>query len=464
MDAGDSRSVQRFRVAKGDAGHPGRWRAAAGVLAVLAVLSANSIQSACLSPTAETSEIPESARTISLKSGETQRLSFDELKGGETYRLLVALDGSPVGPGERIRVELKWADADGFSKELHAGDPDLYLPYRPSHDGRALLSLTRSSGEKGAPISVRVHWGRMDLMPGDRPAIEAEPNDSWRQANDLVLGRDVYGSADDVDYLDNKEEGKSGLDWFRFEVKGEKPVLVYFQLDLLDRDVSANLRVYTVDPEDATTRALPQGQGPDGDRPRPRARAVLEAHQPDLHPGDVLPRGERQPPRLYPPHAGPARAALRRSRAGGRSRDALHHQRRRRLVRPGPARGEHLCPRRQPPRHRDPMHGLPSLGLLDRVQPGRPSQRLPDPLQVELPVRDRPAVQLTHAALRRRRPVLAAVHRDPAPGPGKAGGNPARFRAAGVSTSRRRPSSDSRRSCGRPGRTAATCPTTRPTA
>ena len=151
------------------------------MLAVLAVLSANSIQSACLSPTAETSEIPESARTISLKSGETQRLSFDELKGGETYRLLVALHGSPVGPGERIRVELKWADADGFSKELHAGDPDLYLPYRPSHDGRALLSLTRSSGEKGAPISVRVHWGRMDLAPGDRPAVEAEPNDSWQQ-------------------------------------------------------------------------------------------------------------------------------------------------------------------------------------------------------------------------------------------------------------------------------------------
>ena len=30
-------------------------------------------------------------------------------------------------------------------------------------------------------------------------------------------------------------------------MKDDKPVLVYFQLDLLDRDVSANLRVYTVD-------------------------------------------------------------------------------------------------------------------------------------------------------------------------------------------------------------------------
>ena len=52
----------------------------------------------------------------------------------------------------------------------------------------------------------------------DRAAIEAEPNDSWREANELRLGRDVYGTADDVDYLENPAEGKTGLDWFRFEV------------------------------------------------------------------------------------------------------------------------------------------------------------------------------------------------------------------------------------------------------
>ena len=46
-----------------------------------------------------------------------------------------------------------------------------------------------------------------------------------------------------------RTRARSGLDWFRFEVVEEKPVLVYFQLDLLDRDVSANLRVYTVNPK-----------------------------------------------------------------------------------------------------------------------------------------------------------------------------------------------------------------------
>ena len=59
-----------------------------------------------------------------------------------------------------------------------------------------------------------------------------------------------------------RRKGKSGLDWFRFEVKDEKPVLVYFQLDLLDRDVSANLRVYTVDAKTGRPEPYLQGKDP----------------------------------------------------------------------------------------------------------------------------------------------------------------------------------------------------------
>ena len=58
------------------------------------------------------------------------------------------------------------------------------------------------------------------------------------------------------------DEGKSGLDWFRFEVVEEKPVLVYFQLDLLDRDVSANLRVYTVDSKTGRPEPYLKGKDP----------------------------------------------------------------------------------------------------------------------------------------------------------------------------------------------------------
>ena len=84
--------------------------------------------------------------------------------------------------------------------------------------------------------------------PEDEASFEAEPNDSPRDANLLIIGHTVEGSADDVDYLDNQEEGRKGLDWFRFEVPFDEPSLVFFELDVLDRDVSMNLRVYAPDP------------------------------------------------------------------------------------------------------------------------------------------------------------------------------------------------------------------------
>ncbi len=204
---------------------------------------------------------PAPPRTISLLSGQRQTRSLGGLKAGETYRLLVTLEGGPIAPTDRLEVDLAGSGADRFRKELHAGDPDFYLPYRPSRDGQASLTLVRKSSSSPSVLTARVEWTHLPLPGSDRAALEAEPNDSWQQANELRLGRDVHGSADDVDYLDNTSEGKSGLDWFRFEVTGDKPILVYFQLDLLDRDVSANLRVYTVDAKSG--RPVPYLQGKD---------------------------------------------------------------------------------------------------------------------------------------------------------------------------------------------------------
>ncbi len=234
----------------------------ANLLALVVTVWAGTCRLARTSPAS--GEVSPSAAPCSrsLEAGETTRLALGTMEGGQTYRLLVSLVGAPVPPGGRIRVELTGAGPDRFAKTLHAGDTDLYLPYRPAGPGDARLTLARAAGSGAPLVTVRIEWARLDLSAADRPAIEAEPNDSWRQANELVLGRDVYGSTDDVDYLDNKDEGKAGLDWFRFEVKEEKPILVYFQLDLLDRDVSANLRVYTVDSKTGRPEPYLQGKDP----------------------------------------------------------------------------------------------------------------------------------------------------------------------------------------------------------
>jgi cellulose synthase operon protein C len=166
------------------------------------------------------------------------------LKSGETYRIQVSVRRGALAPDDRIGVELKGPDGSPIRKTLHAGDPDFGLAYRPSKNGDAEITLSRSP--RATPLPIDVDWARIPLSDNDRAAFEAEPNDDWRHANPLVLGRDVYGSADDVDYLENAQEGKIGLDWFKLQIEDESPMLVYFQLDLLDRDVSANLRLHHV--------------------------------------------------------------------------------------------------------------------------------------------------------------------------------------------------------------------------
>jgi cellulose synthase operon protein C len=202
------------------------------------------------------------AQTLTVAAGKQQALSLGELKAQETYRLLVTLANGAPPTSDRVEVTLTGAGADRLGKELHAGDPDYYVAYRPSRDGHATLTLNRSEKSGAGALAVRVAFCPLPLADSERAAIEAEPNDSWQSANLLTLGRDVYGSADDVDYLDNKNEGKSGLDWFRFEVTEKTPVLVYFQLDLLDRDVAVNLKVYTVDPKTGRPEPYVAGKDP----------------------------------------------------------------------------------------------------------------------------------------------------------------------------------------------------------
>ena len=181
------------------------------------------------------------------------------LKASETYRVQVTLEGV-IGDRDRARVSVSIPGGSERSKFLHPGDPDLSLAIRPESDGNATLTL--QSDPTSGPLDVRSSWHHLTLSEGEKPAIEAEPNDSWRSANPLLIGRSVYGTADDVDYLENLEEGKAGLDWFRFEVKDEVPVLVYFQLEQLDRDVSSNLCVYRLDPASGEAKLHESGKDP----------------------------------------------------------------------------------------------------------------------------------------------------------------------------------------------------------
>ena len=180
--------------------------------------------------------------THALPPGDRVVVGLDSLVAGETYRVTVTLQGAIDGPS-CARVTLTAPGGLERSKTLHAGDADVFWSVRPGASGDGELAIVADPGNP-APVDVRIDWGRCDVPTEDQVAIEAEPHDSWREAQPIRLGRAVYGSADDVDELDNRDEGKRGLDWFRFEIPAGPPVLAFFFLDLIDRDVAANLRVY----------------------------------------------------------------------------------------------------------------------------------------------------------------------------------------------------------------------------
>jgi hypothetical protein len=170
------------------------------------------------------------------------------MEPGFTYALDTGLMTSGLPADAGLRTEIALADGSVIQKNLHAGDPSLYVPLRiPSGAATGPAQITFTNTSSGA-LHLNTAWVPL-ARPEDALRFEAEPNNSPAQANPLAIGTLVEGSVDDVDYLDNQQEGTTGLDWFRIDIMDEEPCLVIFELDVPDRDVSVNMRVYTLDPE-----------------------------------------------------------------------------------------------------------------------------------------------------------------------------------------------------------------------
>jgi hypothetical protein len=141
-----------------------------------------------------------------------------------TYSVLVSV---PIPSEQKAAGDVKLLAGDTLiaGKPLHPGDPDLYTLIRGGPATR--LELT-------TPAAVQL----VDLGPS--PHLESEPNNSWQSANPLPLGRTLWGSGDEAPYIPSelslRIESNPHQDWFRFDWRGPKPQLVYFSLELLDRD------------------------------------------------------------------------------------------------------------------------------------------------------------------------------------------------------------------------------------
>src|SRR5579884_1260444 len=190
-------------------------------------------------------------RTAAIASGEVA-LPFNLAGGkpGALYSLSVAArDPNALRQRAALTVSVRIGGNVVASKWLHQADPDFYLVFR-ADDPRA-PTLLDFKGEVNGPSAVFTIALR-PLPSGQKDVvIEAEPNSSWQEAQPVPLGATVIGTADDRSYYiapgQNEAEAlRAGEDWFKFEQPSDQPKLVFFNLEILDRDVPANILVYTV--------------------------------------------------------------------------------------------------------------------------------------------------------------------------------------------------------------------------
>jgi len=166
-----------------------------------------------------------------------------------TYSVLVSV---PVPGEQRVPggVRILAGESVLIEKPLNIGDPDLYTLINGGSSKRIELTT---------PAAVQL----IDL--GIAPHLEAEPNNSWQTANPLELGKTIWGSGDEAPYIPAEQsfriEPNSHEDWYRFDWRGSKPQLVYFSLEVLDRDnIPVDVSVHRL--ENGQLREFAEGEDP----------------------------------------------------------------------------------------------------------------------------------------------------------------------------------------------------------
>uniref|UniRef100_Q01P27 HEAT domain containing protein n=1 Tax=Solibacter usitatus (strain Ellin6076) TaxID=234267 RepID=Q01P27_SOLUE len=148
---------------------------------------------------------------------------LDKLEAGTGYSFLFSVDS-----GARVAVSVMEREGVLLSKTLHAGDSDLYGTIRP----RGAVSM-RVSTEGTGTYRLQIN----------RAAFAVGANHTWQNAAPITLGQLVTGSSDEQEYFPLPETSRKqmvsapeGDHWYRFDFAAASPKLVFFQLELTDRD------------------------------------------------------------------------------------------------------------------------------------------------------------------------------------------------------------------------------------
>ena len=166
-------------------------------------------------------------------------LPLAKLAGGENYSFLFSLDPALLGPSARVAVSVVDGDRVLLSKTLHAGDADLYGTFRPVRVPELRIA---ADGAAHQQFHLQIN----------RKAPNSGPNHTWEDAAPLTLGDLVVAANDEAEYLplpgtsrNDLVEDHANEHWYRFRFTESAPKLVFFQLELMDRDgVPADVSIF----------------------------------------------------------------------------------------------------------------------------------------------------------------------------------------------------------------------------
>jgi len=166
----------------------------------------------------------------------TEAIALPTLSPADNYSLLYSVrDLRGLTPDSRIDLKLTDGTTVLIRKTLHAGDPDLYAPFHVSRNAAPKLEV--SASQTSGSYLLRVHrWP-------NSTSLKRGANHRWEDASPIVLDHTVFASGDEAEYIPlpgttRKEsaEAPGGEDWYRFDFNEAHPKLVFFQIELMDRD------------------------------------------------------------------------------------------------------------------------------------------------------------------------------------------------------------------------------------
>jgi len=174
----------------------------------------------------------------------TETVALPNLTPSAAYSILYSISPlQSLGPQATVEVEVRQGAAVLASKTLHAGDADFYTQFRVLRAGAAAVA-----------VRAKDAGGRYTLTVNRWPvsgAVKAGPIARWQDAMTIPLGGTVFASGDDEEYIPLPGTTRKALadrsrrDWYKFDFTSPTPKLVFFQIDLMERDqIPVDVAVY----------------------------------------------------------------------------------------------------------------------------------------------------------------------------------------------------------------------------